>query len=307
MNKNKSNYNNLDKDFLSVLLNISKYVGTVYPGENSIINSVDINYNSKINIQDNIIKIKSHLVDKRLPLIKNKLVYNNFFVLFDTAIRPTVKNKKIRIHKHLLKRIKSIKENIFIIGASQGIGKDIFFILNKNKKIKKIISYYKNRIKTKGQNIIIKKIDVKKNTFLIDKIITKYSPIRIYYFPTTKIYFDNKINKDSFREYEKYYIKKPLQILKNNKNKKISFFYPSTKYIESNNKSIYSRVKLKAEIKIKNFCYKNKIKAYIHRYPAINSRQSVSLSNNIIQNLTEYLNNNKQATNEIFPKNIEKK
>ena len=94
INKNKSYHNNIDKDFLSVLLNISKYVGTVYPGENSIINSVDINYNSMINNQDNIIKIKSRLVDKRLPLIKNKLVYNNFFVLFDTAIRPIVKNKK---------------------------------------------------------------------------------------------------------------------------------------------------------------------------------------------------------------------
>ena len=61
---------------------------------------------------------------------------------------------------------------------------------------------------------------------------------------------------------------------------------------------------MKAEKRIKNYCNKNKIPLYIQRYPAINSRQSLSLINNFLPNLEEYLNTNKKSLNNIFPKNI---
>ena len=304
-NKERKNYyTNVDKDLLVILFNISKYVGMLYPGKNSIINGVDINYNSKINFPDKNIIIKSQLVDQRLPIIKNKLVFKSFVVFFDTAKRPVIKKKKIKLKKNLLKRIREIKENALIIGASQGIGRDIFLVIKHNKKIVKISSYFKNKIKSKSKNIVIKKIDIKKNLRLVNNIIEKYSPIRVYYFPTNKIYIDTQIDKKIVKEYEKFYILFPLKILKKNKNKKISFFYPSTIYVENYKKSIYSKIKLKAEKKIKNFCNKFKIPVYIHRYPPMNSRQTISLSNNSYPNLVQHLEKDIKYVNEIFPKKV---
>ena len=96
-------------------------------------------------------------------------------------------------------------------------------------------------------------------------------------------------NKKTVKEYKNFYINYPLRILKENKSKKISFFYPSTKNINYDKGSIYSKIKQKAEIKINAFCLKNKIPIYIHRYPAINSRQSLTLLNQNLPNLLEYL------------------
>ena len=300
----KKYYKDVEKDLLIVLLNISKYVGMTYPGKNSIINGIDINYNSELNSSKNNIKIQSQLLDKRLPLIKNKLVFKNYLVFFDTAKRPTIKKKKIKLKRNFLRRIKKIKENVFIIGASQGIGRDIFLITQKNKKIIKIASYFRNKIKLKSKNTIIKRINIKKDLRLINNIISKYSPIRIYYFPTTKIFIDNQIDKKTLQEYEEFYILFPLKILKKNKNKKISFFYPSTTHIETYNKAPYSKIKLRAEKIIKNYCEKNQIPAYIHRYPPMNSRQTISLSNNSFPNLAQHLQKDKGSTDKIFPKNI---
>ena len=56
------------------------------------------------------------------------------------------------------------------------------------------------------KNIITKKIDIRKDLKLINNIIDKYIPIRIYYFPTTKIFIDIQIDKKTVREYEKFYI-----------------------------------------------------------------------------------------------------
>ena len=136
------------------------------------------------------------------------------------------------------------------------------------------------------------------------RIIEKYSPIRVYYFPTNKIYIDTQIDKKIVKEYEKFYILFPLKILKKNKDKKISFFYPSTIYVENYKKSIYSKIKLKAEKKIKKFCNKFKIPVYIHRYPPMNSRQTISLSNNSYPNLVQHLEKDIKYVNEIFPKKV---
>ena len=79
------------------------------------------------------------------------------------------------------------------------------------------------------------------------------------------------------------------------------FHFADTKYIEQNKKSIYSKIKLKAEKKLYYFCKKNNIPIFIHRFPAINSRQSISVSNLSNPNLFEYLGKNKKYINQIFP------
>ena len=174
----------------------------------------------------------------------------------------------------------------------------------KNKKIVKIASYFKNKIRSKNKNIVIKKINIKKNLRLINNIIAKHAPIRVYYFPTTKIFLDTQIDKKIVKEYEEFYILFPLKILEKNKYKKISFFYPSTTHIENFKKSIYSKIKLRAEKRIKNFCNKFKIPVYIHRYPPMNSRQTISLSNNSYPNLVQHLEKDRKYVDEIFPKEV---
>lgn len=300
--KKGSDYIYLEKNLLKLLYKISSYVGTVYPGVDSLINNISVTYDGTAKNMGSKISIKSKLLDKRLPIISNVLHYKKFISNFESLKRPVLKNKKIKISRKIFLRIKKIRENILIIGASQGIGRDILEGTKKNKNIIKIASYYKNVISMNSdKKIIVRKIDIKKDFKKIDNIIKKYAPLRIFYFPTTKIFFENNLNKKIIKDYENFYIYFPMQILKKNINKKISFFYPSTKYIEQNKKSIYSKIKLKAEKKLYYFCKKNNIPIFIHRFPAINSRQSISVSNLSNPNLFEYLGKNKKYINQIFP------
>jgi hypothetical protein len=112
--------------------------------------------------------------------------------------------------------------------------------------------------------------------------------------------FDRHISEDKIKEFNKFFINIPLKIIKENKSKEISFFYPSTDFINFDKKSTYSIIKRKAEKKLQKFCSKKKIKFISHRLPAINSRQSVSVLNQENQNLNEYLVKNKKVLNKIL-------
>ncbi len=300
--KSQRLYNGEDKfDKILIILNsISKYVGKVYPGKNSIIREININYNNKFKYNKNKIKIFSKKIDKRFPIIINKIIFDKYFIEFQSLDRPIIKNRKIKLNNVLKKTINKIQENILIIGGSQGIGKDVFNILRNNKKIFKIVTYYKNKINIKDNKIVIKKIDIEKNIKKINQIISNYAPIKIFYFPTKKIFFDNKLDNKTTKDYEKMFFLLPLKLLNENKNKNISFFYPSTLNIDINKNSIYSKIKLKAEKKISKLCLKHNIPLSIIRFPAINSRQSLSIINKNLPNLTDYLGINNSLMNKLF-------
>jgi len=299
---NNLKYKKNNKNSLRVALdNLSKYVGTIYPGKNSLISGINIIYKKKNkNNFSKTIKIGSKLIKRGFPIIKNRLTYSGYIINFDTLIRPSINKKKFKFSSILKKNIIKIRENTLILGASQGIGKDVLNILRRNKKIYKIATYYKNIINLKEKKLITKKINIEKDTKLINRFIKLYSPIKIYYFPSKKIFFDNKLSKEIIEGYRKLYISIPLQILKENKKEKISFFYPSTLHINLNKNSIYSKIKLEAEQKIKKVCKKFKIPFVAHRFPAINSRQSVSLINPNPKNLAEYLGADKSLINSLF-------
>ena len=136
-------------DIMVLLNNISKYVGTIYPGEHSIIREININFNKTKYLYNKKIEIFSQKIDSRLPIINNKLNYNHFIISFQTLERPEIK-KKINIsYKALENKIKKIKYNALIIGGSQGIGRDITNILKHNSSIFKIVTYNKNKIFSK--------------------------------------------------------------------------------------------------------------------------------------------------------------
>jgi hypothetical protein len=198
----------------------------------------------------------------------------------------------------LLKKIKNIKDNILIIGASSGIGNDLLNLFLNNTKIKIIATYFRNYIKIKKRNLIIKKINILTDSKLIFNIIKKYQPIIVYYFPTPKIFLDTN-NKKIINQYKKYYLYCPAKILQYIKNFKVKFFYPSTDFININPKTDYSKIKLEAERKLLKLVNK-KVSVNILRLGKINTKQNLSLINNRNPNFRDLIKNNLGIQKKIF-------
>jgi len=269
----------------------------VFPGENSLIEEINIskvnfNYGSNVSICSD-----SSLAKKGFPTIYNNLKYANYDIQFKTLIRPKLKIKLKKPKAKIVKQVKSIKDNILIIGASSGIGNDLFQLFAKNKKIKVIGTYYRKKILKRNKNLLIKKIDVEKNLSLIYSIVKKYSPIIIYYFPTPKILFKSFNDKNFVNVYKKYFIEIPIKIIKFSNNYKCRFFYPSTTY--NNSLSPYSLIKLKAEKEIKKIS-NNRVRINIAKIPGINTRQTLSLITKNLPNFRDLISENREIFKKVF-------
>tara|TARA_B100000902_G_scaffold183990_1_gene176571 strand:+ start:5327 stop:6580 length:1254 start_codon:yes stop_codon:yes gene_type:complete len=300
INKN-FNQIKINEDYWEIFKKISYYTGVKYPGKNSLLHEIDIEKNEKKReVKDKDLKISSKFLDKRLPFIKNNFLFKDYKIKFISLKRPTIKLKKSKPNIKVTNTISKIKNNVMIIGASQGLGRDLLNLIKKNKKINIVATSFKNRIKIKNKNIKKIRLDVTKDTKILTKHIKRLSPIRIYYFATRKIDFDKKISKKKLKEYENFFINYPLKILSENKSDNLSFFYPSTEFIDFNKNFPYSKIKLQAEKKISEYCSLNNIKFINHRFSAINSRQSASFSEIKNQNLAEYLIKNEKILSKIF-------
>ena len=75
---------------------------------------------------------------------------------FTTAIRPHLKKTNTKISKQIKKLALCSKIPVLILGASSGIGKEIFDIYKNNKNINIISTYNKNRFVSNKKNIEIK-------------------------------------------------------------------------------------------------------------------------------------------------------
>ena len=245
--KNKRN-NNIEN--LSLLLRkLSMFVGTIFPGEDSIIRDVSINYNKNRYFSKKKIDIFSKKLDSRYPIINNKIVYKNYNIEFQTLIRPSFNFKGVKINKKIKNITNNIKDKILIIGAGSGMGRELLDIFKLNSKLKIIATYYKNKILIKNKNIKIIKLDIEKSINKVKKIINNFNNITVYYFATPKINLDIKDN-ESLNQYKRFYIKYPLEILSSFKGQNIKFFYPSTVYVNKI-KSTYAEIKKNAELKLR--------------------------------------------------------
>jgi len=292
---NKKNY----MGTLSMLLcSLTKYVGKIYPGEYSIINEIDVNFNKSFNFDTKNIYIYSKKIYKRLPLILNKLQYQNYKIEFKTLERPKLILKFNKITSHINNRVKKIKENILIIGASSGIGFDILNIFKINKKIKILSTYNINKININQKNIRKIKVNLSKDIFKIKKIINKYSPLNIYYFATPKI---NTLlnNKHTMKLYKKFYVDYPLKIISFAKKNKLKFFYPSTIFINKKITSNYTKAKILGENSLKKI-KNNYVKVNICRIGEVNTKQNLSLINQNFPNFSDLLTKNKSYEKKIF-------
>ncbi len=296
--KYKKNKKQKKIDDLSLILrNLSKYVGTIYPGKKSIIRDININFNNDINFHDNRIVIFSKKKDKRFPIINNLIKFKKYKVQFQTLFRPTFQHKKNKINKILKNKINQIKENILIIGASSGIGNELLNIFKSNIKIKIFASYYKNLIKIKKKNISIFKFDIEKPSKKIIKILNKFNTLKVYYLATPKIRTDVS-SYEIYDLYKKYYIDYPIKIIKSFKKKNMQFFYPSTVYINKIN-STYTKTKKEAERRLKKIKDTN-IKINILRVEEVNTKQNLSLLHRKLPSFIELLNKNRVYQKKVF-------
>ena len=293
--KNKRN-NNIEN--LSLLLRkLSMFVGTIFPGEDSIIRDVSINYNKNLYFSEKKIDIFSKKLDSRYPIINNKIVYKNYNIEFQTLIRPSFNFKGVKINKKIKNITNNIKDKILIIGAGSGMGRELLDIFKLNSKLKIIATYYKNKILIKNKNITIIKLDIEKSINKVKKIINNFNNITVYYFATPKINLDIKDN-ESLNQYKRFYIKYPLEILSSFKGQNIKFFYPSTVYVNKI-KSTYAEIKKNAELKLRKINKKN-ITINLLRIDEVNTKQNISLSNKNLPTFTQLVNKNKQYQNKIF-------
>jgi hypothetical protein len=293
--KNKRN-NNIEN--LSLLLRkLSMFVGTIFPGEDSIIRDVSINYNKNFYFSEKKIDIFSKKLDSRYPIINNKIVHKNYNIEFQTLIRPSFNFKGVKINKKIKNITNNIKDKILIIGAGSGMGRELLDIFKLNSKLKIIATYYKNKILIKNKNIKIIKLDIEKSINKVKKIINNFNNITVYYFATPKINLDIKDN-ESLNQYKRFYIKYPLEILSSFKGQNIKFFYPSTVYVNKI-KSTYAEIKKNAELKLRRINKKN-ITINLLRIDEVNTKQNISLSNKNLPTFTQLVNKNKQYQNKIF-------
>ena len=294
--KNKFSSRYIDPNLLTSLMFLSKYVGNEYPGKNSLISEIRIN---KINDNNyNKIFIKSSLLDKRFPIINNLLLNKNYKINFKTLIRPKLEIKLDSPNQRLIKKINLIKNNILIIGASSGIGKDLLELFTINKNIQIIGTYFQNKINLKKRNLILYKIDVQKDLDKIFEIIKMYSPLNIYYFPTPKINIRSD-DTELTKLYKNYYIKYPIKILKFSNQYDNNFFYPSTTFINKKKFSNYVKIKFQKEKKISKLKLKN-ININILRIPEINTKQNLSLIDKKLINFRNLLNLDADILEKVF-------
>ena len=283
----------------NILKKLSEFVGTVYPGNYSVIKEINFNFNKNYKFKNKII-IFSKKIDPRLDIISNQLKCKNYLVEFTSFKAPYYELKNIKPKKNLINLIKKLKTNTLIIGASQGIGRRLLDLFNYNKKIYKIATYNQNILNIKDKKVICKKIDINKDLIKLKKIIKKYKPLNIYYFSTPKITFDKKISKEKYKNFRKFFIDVPLKILKYIDNKNFKLFYPSTILANVKNSSAYSLIKYNAERSLKKISKKKGMKIKIFRFPAINSKQSISLIDKTPIDFIEYLNKNRFSINKII-------
>jgi hypothetical protein len=297
-----SNFNkNLSLNNFEILVylldKLTHYVGMIYPGEYSMINDIKINYNNKSKFSKKKIFIYSKKLVKKFPIINNKLVYKNFIIYFTTSERPKLTLKKFKIGNSLKNKIKKIIEPIVIIGASSGIGLEMFKLFKINKTVPIIGTFNKNKIFEKNSNIKFIKLDLYKNISILKEKLKNFNSLRIYYFATSKIEL-NLNNKKKIFEYNNFYINFPIKIISFFKDKKIKFFYPSSIYINKTN-SDYANVKKRAENILKKYQNK-KCKINILRLAEINTKQNLSLIRRNLPSFSELLDKNLKYQKKIF-------
>lgn len=284
-------YNYFNNYQIFQIINLSRFVGKISPGLNSIFTSFEITYTS--NSDNNLFLNFINKIDN-----SDKVVYdfisNNLVGTLEAYYRP-----KPIIQKNISDDIDNSQFsncNICIIGGSRGIGEIIAKIYNKGgaevtitynkseKEAKNIQNETNNKIKIININIELDLNKFENHTFT-----------HLFYMVTPSIKNTNTFDLDLYEKYYYYYVKKFEEYVnyfcKNNNTLKY-IFYPSSISIGQN---IYKEYNICKEIGEKLINLKlskkyNNIKFDIHRFPRLLTNQTNTLIN-VSQDPYEYLKN----------------
>jgi len=284
------------KNLQNLLCNISYYVGMIKPGKNGILNSIEINKLNTIENKYSQMLINTKKIDRRYNLYNNQLFYKKYRGSFFSSERPEYKIIKYKNNLKLKKIINKICKDVIIISGSSGLGESLLNIVKDNKKIK-IISTYSTRKPKKnlGKNVFFKKISFPKDLLKLVKIINKLNYPYVFYFASPSINFGTKLSTKNEKLYKEVFVKIPMKILYNS-NKNISkFIYPSTTNIDYNINAAYSKVKIEAEKKLKQFS-----NCFIYRFDKLYSKNTLSLQNSNIINIQKLLNRKPELLYKFF-------
>ena len=264
----KYNYKNLiNSEIIGQLIFISRYVGSVKPGNGSLIHKISLNFNKK-----NIPNKKIKLIKKTKTVFLIKYVEKFYFVEIIASKLVPFKNKfeKPKLSSRSLRIIKNKK--ILIFGASGDLAK-----LLARRIIKKNSLIYKHSYKV---NFFYPKIFQKEINKIKNKIY-KIKPNFIFYFSSPAIFNNEKNNKKLFKFYKTIYVdyfKIILKIIHQN-NFKCKIFYPSTYAL--NQKEKFKRLEsyLKAKEKAERVCNTPKFKKFVccYRLPQLISRSNYNM------------------------------
>ena len=271
-----------------LLCSISLYVGMINPGKKGILNSIKINRLERIKNNDTRILINTKKIDKRFELYNNELSYKKFKVTFISSVRSEYKVIKYKNNNQVKKIINRIDRDILIIAGSSALGESLLNVIKENRNIK-IVSTYSSKKPKKSifKNIFYKKISLPADLLKIKKIIKKLNKPYVFYFPSPPIYFNKKLSNKIKDLYKKMFVLIPIKILKDTSQNLSTFIYPSTTNIDYDINSIYSKIKIEAEKKLKKFN-----NCYVYRFNKLYSRNTISMQSPNVINLQKLLNKN---------------
>ena len=260
--------NNLYNNYiLNELIFISYYVGSINPGNGSLIHKININYSNKNNEQSKL-KFK-----KQINNIFKINYCKNFFRV--EVIASKLKPFKIKHHPYQLsaKALRCVKnKKILIFGSSSDVAKRLI-----NKNFTNSCRIFEHSFRINFHNSTISKIELIK----LEQKITKIKPDFIFYLSSPKIYNGNKKNLKLLKYYNSLFVNyfdRILNIVKKN-NYKTKIFYPSSIFL--NKKNDYKRLEcyLLAKENAEKICKlkeNNKIVSFF-RLPQLISRSNYNI------------------------------
>ncbi len=255
-------------ELVKQLVYVSYYIGTVKPGNGSLILNIKLDYNKLFSSN------KKPSIEKKIKNFYVISYQSNFFKFQISACKLVPfknKMKKLKFRSKTLKKLKNKKILIF------GPKSDLAQIFNN-------IMFQKNNCKIYGYSfrINIDKPRINSNQKkILKRKISIIKPNYIFYFSSPKIYYDEKKNKKLFNYYKVIfndYLEIIIKFIQENKTQ-TKIFYPSTIFL--NNKKKYARFKSYLTTKeiAEKTCKSKKNRDFISclRLPKLISRSNYNL------------------------------
>ena len=242
------------KEIINELLFISKYIGNVSPGPNSLIQQIKFIYSEKYIGKR---ALKKRKINKNVIIISYS--YKNIIAEI-TAIKlklyKQLSSNSVFKNKKIIKLLKNKK--IIIYGKNSDLGNFLF-----NSNLKKFCKVYLLSSKNLSND-------------LLNNDLKKIKPDFIFYFFSPKII--TGVSKKIDKNYINVFLNIPKKIfyIASKYKKKFKIFYPSTIFINKQEEYKYLKsyidVKKKAEIEFKKLTYKNTF--FITRMPQLKTRSN---------------------------------